>query len=199
MVRPSRAVQGRGPVLPSDTRLRPAAPPPVRSRAAGVPARVPRGVIVRRLRDRGGPTLAAPPGPARIGSTWGDPVPLVRSGRGWAAFGRSGGMAVVRTRFTGSRYGEVVCTTGPGERRQRLSPVWPRRAAAGIAARGRTATWSGSRDERAGRLLAWTGGFRPVREHVGRPTAPFPSAARQIFPPPRKQRVALPGSSVPNV
>ncbi|MFI9122408.1 hypothetical protein ACIGW0_23975 [Streptomyces bikiniensis] len=111
-------------------------------------------MIVRRLRAWGGPALAAPPGRGRIDSAWDDPVPLARFERGWAAFGGDEGVAVARTRFTGSQYEEVVCTTGPGGRREYPGPVCLRRAAAGIAARGRTATWSGSCEDRAGRLLA---------------------------------------------
>ncbi|MFD0369835.1 hypothetical protein [Streptomyces sp. NPDC127114] len=43
----------------------------------------------------------------------------------------------------------------------------------GLAARGRAATWSCSPDDRAGRLLAWTSGFRLVREYVHHTTGPM--------------------------
>ncbi|WP_432126174.1 GNAT family N-acetyltransferase [Streptomyces sp. bgisy082] len=142
-------------------------------RAAGVSTRVPRGVIVRRLRAQDGPALAAAPGLGRIDSTWDGPMALARSGHGWAAFGRNEVLAVACTRFVGSRYEEVVCTAGPGERRRRLGSACLAGLTADIAARGRTATWSCSRDDRASRLLAWTGGFRLVREYVDHTTGPL--------------------------
>ncbi|MEV6162612.1 hypothetical protein AB0L71_11925 [Streptomyces sp. NPDC052052] len=54
----------------------------------------------------------------------------------------------------------------PETQRQHLALACVEGLAADVAARGRTATWSRSRGNRASLLLAWTAGFRLVREYV---------------------------------
>ncbi|MFD7326311.1 GNAT family N-acetyltransferase [Streptomyces sp. NPDC059875] len=142
-------------------------------RAAGVPPRVPRGVTVRRLRPEDGPAIAAAdPAMAWIHATWDGPAALADSGHGWAAFRKSRVLAVACSRFAGTRYEDVACATDPGERRQHLALACVQGLTSDIAARGRTATWSCSRDNRASRLIAWTAGFRLVREYVHHTTGP---------------------------
>lgn len=135
--------------------------------AAGTPPRVPRAVTVRRLRPEDGQALAAmDPSMNWIHTTWGGPGGLAASGQGWAAFRRGRVLALACTRFTGSRYEDLACATDPSERRQHLALVCVQGLTGDVTARGRTATWSCSRDNRASRLLAWTAGFRLVREYV---------------------------------
>ncbi|MFB7280490.1 GNAT family N-acetyltransferase [Streptomyces hydrogenans] len=136
-------------------------------------ARVPRGTTVRRLRPEDGPSLAA--AGLALGwtfATWGGPEGLARSGHGWAAFRKDRALAVACSRFTGSRYEDVACATDPTERRQHLALACLAGLTADIAGRGRTATWSCSRENRASRLLAWTAGFRLHREYVHHTTGP---------------------------
>ncbi|MER5208959.1 GNAT family N-acetyltransferase [Streptomyces sp. NPDC002825] len=142
--------------------------------APGAPPRVPRGVTVRRLRPEDGPALAAvDPSMGRIHATWGGPPGLAASGHGWAAFRKGRVLALACTRFTGSRYEDVACATDPSERRQHLALACVRGLTDDITGRGRTATWSCSRAHRAGRLLAWTAGFRLLREYVHHTTGPL--------------------------
>ncbi|GHE47167.1 hypothetical protein GCM10018785_16030 [Streptomyces longispororuber] len=144
-------------------------------RAAGVPPRLPRGVTVRRLRPEDGPVLAAAaPATARLHASWGGPAALAASGYGWAAFRKDRVLAMACTRFTGTRYEDVACTTTPDGRRQHLSLACVQGLVADVTARGRTATWSCAGDNRAGRLLAWTAGFRLAREYVQHATGPVP-------------------------
>ncbi|MFF3763966.1 GNAT family N-acetyltransferase [Streptomyces sp. NPDC001922] len=80
--------------------------------------------------------------------------------------------ALACARFTGSRYEDVASATGPDERRRHLALACVRGLTSDIAARGRIASWSCSRDNRSSRLLAWTAGFRLVREYVHHTTGP---------------------------
>ncbi|MFD5327319.1 GNAT family N-acetyltransferase [Streptomyces sp. NPDC127092] len=150
--------------------------------ATGVPPRVPRGVTVRRLRPEDGPALAAiVPTMSWIHATWGGPAGLAASGLGWAAFRKGRVLAVACTRFTGSRYEDVACATDPSERRQPLALACVQGLTDDISARGRIATWSCSRDNRASRLLAWTAGFRLIREYVHHTTGPVPVSNASIL------------------
>ncbi|MFG2292872.1 GNAT family N-acetyltransferase [Streptomyces sp. NPDC048603] len=144
----------------------------VHQQHVGMP-KVPRGVTVRRLTADDAPTLD--PQGAWIHSTWGSPAALSASGYGWAAFEADGRMAAVAvTRFRGSAYEDLAVLTHPDRRRERLALACVTALTADVAARGRTASWCCSRDNRASRLLAWTAGFRLVREYVhhvtGRPS-----------------------------
>ncbi|XIE81071.1 GNAT family N-acetyltransferase [Streptomyces sp. SBR177] len=128
---------------------------------------------MRRLRREDGPALAAmDPSMSWMHATWGGPEGLAASGQGWAAVRKGRVLALACTRFTGSRYEDVVCVTDPGERRQHLALACVQGLTDDITARGRVATWSCSRDDRASRLLAWTAGFRLVREYVHHTTGP---------------------------
>ncbi|WP_324290827.1 GNAT family N-acetyltransferase [Streptomyces sp. H27-S2] len=60
----------------------------------------------------------------------------------------------------------------PGHRRQHLALACVAALCADIAARGRTPSWSCSRDNRPSRLLAWSAGFRLTREYIHYATGP---------------------------
>ncbi|MEV7279322.1 GNAT family N-acetyltransferase [Streptomyces sp. NPDC093111] len=151
-------------------------------RADAAPARVPRGTTVRRLRAEDGPSLAcAGLALGRTFASWGGPEGLARSGHGWAAFRKDRVLAVACSRFAGSRYEDVACATDPGERRQHLALACVAGLSGDIAARGRTATWSCSRENRASRLLAWTAGFRLLREYVHHTTGPAAVSGTSIL------------------
>ncbi|QHC23109.1 GNAT family N-acetyltransferase [Streptomyces sp. GS7] len=135
--------------------------------------RTPRGVTVRRLVPGDAPGLAAlDPDTAWIHASWGGPAGLAASGAGWAAF-RKGHLgqperllAVACTYFQGTAHEDIACVTVPDARRQRLALACVTALCRDIAARGRTPTWTCSRDNRPSRLLAWTAGFRLAQEYV---------------------------------
>ncbi|MEU5776970.1 GNAT family N-acetyltransferase [Streptomyces venezuelae] len=132
------------------------------------PPRTPRGVTVRRLTASDAPALAAlSPDSTWIHDSWGGPEGLADSGHAWAAVDRGGRVAAVAcSYFTGQTYEDVAVLTAPERRRERLGLACVTALCADIAARGRTASWSCSRDNRPSRLLAWTAGFRLHREYV---------------------------------
>ncbi|MEV8018047.1 GNAT family N-acetyltransferase [Streptomyces sp. NPDC086554] len=142
-------------------------------RSEGTEPRIPRGVTVRPLTADDVPALAALDlSMAWIHATWGGPAALASSGLARAAFRKDRVIAVACSRFVGSRYEDVACATAPGERRQHLALACVEGVTADIAARGRTATWSCSRDNRPSRLLAWTAGYRLDREYVHHAAGP---------------------------
>ncbi|MCZ4610915.1 GNAT family N-acetyltransferase [Streptomyces sp. Lzd4kr] len=132
------------------------------------PSTVPLGVTVRRLEPADTDALnALGPDAAWISASWGGPLGLASSGHGWAAVSRRGRiLAVACTYFRGSRYEDVAVFTTPDHRRHRLSLACVNALSADIAARGRVPSWNCSVLNRASRLLAWTAGFRLVREYV---------------------------------
>ncbi|MFE0172021.1 GNAT family N-acetyltransferase [Streptomyces sp. NPDC059002] len=132
------------------------------------PPRPPRGVTVRRLEARDAEALTALSGDsAWIHSSWGGPTGLATSGHGWGAFDRAGQVAAVACGyFVGGAYEDVAVLTTPERRRERLALACVTALCADITARGRTASWSCGRDNRPSRLLAWTAGFRLLREYV---------------------------------
>ncbi|MFD4139961.1 GNAT family N-acetyltransferase [Streptomyces sp. NPDC058572] len=133
---------------------------------AAVP-RPPRGVSVRRLTADDAPALAGLSADmAWIHASWGGPSGLAASGFAWGAFHKDQVLAVACTYFLGSAYEDIACVTVPGHRRERLSLSCVIALCADIAARGRRASWTCSRDNRPSRLLAWTAGFRLEREYV---------------------------------
>ncbi|MCB5908874.1 GNAT family N-acetyltransferase [Streptomyces pinistramenti] len=140
-----------------------------------VPApRMPHGVTVRRLTADDAPALAGlPPDTSWIHASWGGPAGLAASGHGWAAVHKDRILAVACTYFRGSRYEDIACVTVREHRRQRLALACVTALCADVAARGRTPSWTCSRDNRPSRLLAWTAGFRLEREYLhyftGRP------------------------------
>ncbi|MER5889132.1 GNAT family N-acetyltransferase [Streptomyces sp. NPDC001941] len=141
--------------------------------APPLPTRPVRGVSVRRLCPEDGSALAAADSALhRTYATWGGPHALARSGYGWAAFRKGRLLAVASSRFAGSRYEDVACATVTAERRRHLAAACVAGLSADVTARGRSATWSCSRDDRASRLLAWTSGFRLVSEYTHHTTGP---------------------------
>ncbi|MEV7521306.1 GNAT family N-acetyltransferase [Streptomyces sp. NPDC091371] len=115
---------------------------------------------------------------AWIHKTWGGPEQLAASGRGWGAFHRGRALSLACTYFLGSGYEDVAALADPGHRRQHLALACVTALCEDIAARGRTPSWTCSRDNRPSRLLAWSAGFRLTREYVHHATGP---ARRQIL------------------
>ncbi|WP_406365539.1 GNAT family N-acetyltransferase [Streptomyces sp. NBC_01546] len=66
----------------------------------------------------------------------------------------------------GSAYEDIAVVTLPDRRRERLALACVAGLTADIQARGHTASWCCSRDNRPSRLLAWTAGFRLTREYL---------------------------------
>ncbi|MEU2432075.1 GNAT family N-acetyltransferase [Streptomyces sp. NPDC007861] len=106
----------------------------------------------------------------------GRPSALAASGLAVAAFHKGAILAVACTYFLGSAYEDIAVVTTPDHRRRHLALACVTRLRADIAARGRTASWACSRDNRPSRLPAWTAGFRLEYEYVhhaaGLPAAP---------------------------
>ncbi|MFI9187412.1 GNAT family N-acetyltransferase [Streptomyces goshikiensis] len=129
--------------------------------------RTPRGVTVRRLTPEDVPALAELDSEnAWIHASWGGPFGLAASGNAWAAFAKGRILSVACTYFLGSAYEDIAVVTVPDHRRERLALACVAGLTADIQARGRTASWCCSRDNRPSRLLAWTAGFRLTREYV---------------------------------
>ncbi|MGW3012332.1 GNAT family N-acetyltransferase [Streptomyces sp. NPDC001219] len=127
----------------------------------------PDGVTVRRLVPEDAPALSAlGPDAAWLHASWGGAAGLAASGRGWAAVRQDEILAAACTYFHGTAYEDIACYTGPAHRRRRLALACVTALCQDVAARGRTPSWSCSRDNRPSRLLAWTAGFRLEREYV---------------------------------
>ncbi|WP_347240036.1 GNAT family N-acetyltransferase [Streptomyces lydicus] len=127
----------------------------------------PRGVTVRRLVPEDAAALAAlAPDTAWVHASWGGPAGLAASGLGWAAFGKDEILAVACTYFHGTAYEDIACYTDPAHRRRRLALACVTALCQDVAGRGRTPSWTCSRDNRPSRLLAWTAGFRLAHEYV---------------------------------
>ncbi|MBT2510796.1 GNAT family N-acetyltransferase [Streptomyces sp. ISL-98] len=136
-------------------------------RAPAEAPRPPRGVTVRRLVPEDTPALVALDADlAWIHGSWGGPTGLAASGLGWAAFHKGRVLALACTRFLGSAYEDIACVTTADHRRRRLALACVAALCADITERGRTASWSCSRDNRPSRLLAWTAGFRLESEYI---------------------------------
>ncbi|MGW1800961.1 GNAT family N-acetyltransferase [Streptomyces sp. NPDC001984] len=147
------------------------------------PATVPFGVTVRRLEPADTDALEAlGPDVSWISASWGGPLGLASSGHAWAAVSRSDRiLAIACTFFLGTQYEDVAVYTVPDRRRHRLGLACVTALCADIAVRGHTPTWNCSLHNRPSRLLAWTAGFRLVREYVhyavGSPVARTPLSA----------------------
>ncbi|MFI8339078.1 GNAT family N-acetyltransferase [Streptomyces sp. NPDC085639] len=135
--------------------------------APPLPVRVPRGVAVRRLTAEDAPALAGVVHEASwIHATWGGPRGLAGSGAAWGAFRRGWLLAVACTHVLGSRYEDVAVHAEPGHRGEHLALACVGALCGDVAVRGRTPSWSCSRHDRTGRLLAWQAGFRLQQEYV---------------------------------
>ncbi|MEI5102418.1 GNAT family N-acetyltransferase [Streptomyces sp. PmtG] len=167
------------------TRLVPAERMVYVHREPAAAARPPRGVRVRRVTGDDAVALAALwDDSSWIQDSWGGPQGLAASGHAVAAFDRGGRvLSVACSYFAGAAYEDVAVATAPEHRRRGLAHACVAALTAGIAARGRTASWSCARDNRPSRLLAWTTGFRLEREYTRFATgAPLPSPA-PVAPP----------------
>ncbi|RSS64736.1 GNAT family N-acetyltransferase [Streptomyces sp. WAC06614] len=147
--------------------------------AAPVEARPPRGVALRRLTGTDAERLAdLGPQAQWIHGTWGGPHGLAGSGCAWGAFRRGRLLTVACTYVRGSRYEDVAVACDPAHRRRHLALACVNALCSDIEQRGRTPSWTCSRDHRPSRLLAWYAGFRLQQEHVhyatgaGRAAAP---------------------------
>ncbi|MFF3975459.1 GNAT family N-acetyltransferase [Streptomyces sp. NPDC001828] len=131
------------------------------------PPRPPRTVTFRPLTSSDAPALISLPAEsAWIHASWGGPSGLGRSGHAWGAFHQGRLLALACTYFRGAAYEDIAVLSAPGRRHQRLAPHCVLALSRDIATRGREASWTCSRHDRASRLLAWTAGFRLVRECV---------------------------------
>ncbi|MFE3548432.1 GNAT family N-acetyltransferase [Streptomyces kronopolitis] len=149
---------------------------------------LPHGVTVRRLAPGDAPALTALTADAGwIHATWGGPSALAASGQGWAALDRDRMLALACTYLQGTAYEDLACFTDPAHRRRGLALACVTALCRDVAARGRTASWTCSRDHRPSRLLAWNTGFRLRHEYVhyftGQPAARLP--VRRETPPVR--------------
>ncbi|WP_327725111.1 GNAT family N-acetyltransferase [Streptomyces europaeiscabiei] len=129
---------------------------------------VPFGVTVRRLERADADAVhALGPDAAWLSASWGGPLGLASSGHAWAAVARNRRiLALACTYFLGSQYEDVSVYTVPDRRRHRLGLACVSALCADITARGSTPSWNCSLHNRPSRLLAWTAGFRLVREYV---------------------------------
>ncbi|MFI9757567.1 GNAT family N-acetyltransferase [Streptomyces sp. NPDC051963] len=132
------------------------------------PAAVPFGITLRRLEPADTDALEdLGPDASWLSASWGGPLGLAASGHGWATLSRKGRiLAVACTYFRGSSHEDVAVFTAPDHRRHRLALACVNALCEDISARNRTPSWNCSVLNRAGRLLAWTAGFRLVREYV---------------------------------
>ncbi|WP_328885643.1 GNAT family N-acetyltransferase [Streptomyces sp. NBC_00316] len=129
--------------------------------------RAPKGVTVRPITAADSGALGAlGPGSSWISDSWGGPAGLAASGYAWGAFRKDEALAVACTYFLGSAYEDVAVLTAPDHRRRQLALTCVTKLCTDIAARGHTPSWSCSRHNRASRLLAWSAGFRLVREYI---------------------------------
>ncbi|WP_414168347.1 GNAT family N-acetyltransferase [Streptoverticillium reticulum] len=113
---------------------------------------------------------------AWIAESWGGPHALAVSGHCRGAFRNGRLLSLACTYFLGSRYEDIAVATAPEARGRGLARACVHALCADVASRGRTASWTCSRDNHPSRALAAATGFRLVREYVhyaaGRAVAP---------------------------
>ncbi|MER5531235.1 GNAT family N-acetyltransferase [Streptomyces sp. NPDC002677] len=128
---------------------------------------VPRNVTIRRLEPADtDAVLALGPDASWLSASWGGPRGLAASGHAWAATSTGRVLSVACTYFRGTRYEDLAVYTVPDHRRHHLAQACVAALCTDITARGHVPTWNCPAHDRAGRLLAWTAGFRLVREYV---------------------------------
>lgn len=152
------------------------------------PARPPHGVTIRPLTAEDAEALAAlGPQAQWIHGTWGGPHGLAGSGAARGAFHHDRLLALACTYVLGSRYEDVAVFAAPGHRRRHLALACVNALCEDIADRGRTPSWTCSRDHRPSRLLAWHAGFRLRQEYVHHATgagrSQEPAASQAVVSP----------------
>ncbi|WP_055697507.1 MULTISPECIES: GNAT family N-acetyltransferase [Streptomyces] len=145
------------------------------------PCRPPRGIHIRRLEPADTDGLVALGTDADwISGSWGGPLGLAASGHAWTAADQGGRLlAIACTFFRGRQYEDVAVFTVPDRRRHRLGLACVTALTADIRDRGHLPSWNCSVLNRSSRLLAWTAGFRLVREYVHYATGSAVSVASQ--------------------
>ncbi len=99
-----------------------------------------------------------------IAETLGGPSGLAASGLAWGAFSEGTLAAVATPFFVGERYEDIGIVTGAAFRGRGLSPACAAKVAVDVRARGRTPSWSTSRDNPQSQRVAEKLGFRLQRE-----------------------------------
>ncbi|CAM5320086.1 GNAT family N-acetyltransferase [Streptomyces abikoensis] len=125
------------------------------------------GIAVRPLTPADAPAVRAlGPDLAWIAESWGGPVGLAASGHGWGAFRDGRLLSLACTYFAGSRYEDIAVATLPAARGRGLASACVRALCADITVRGRTPSWSCSRDNHPSRHLAAKSGFQLIHAYV---------------------------------
>ncbi|MFF0203210.1 GNAT family N-acetyltransferase [Streptomyces sp. NPDC005017] len=132
------------------------------------PVTVPHTVTIRRLKPGDAQAVhALGPDASWLSASWGGPRGLAASGHTWAAVSRTGRiLAMACTYFRGTGHEDVAAYTVPDRRRHHLALACVTALCRDITSRGHTPGWNCSVHNRASRLLAWTAGFRLIREYV---------------------------------
>ncbi|MFF7726808.1 GNAT family N-acetyltransferase [Streptomyces sp. NPDC008001] len=125
------------------------------------------GVVLRPLRPADAPAVRAlGPDLAWVAESWGGADGLTASGRAWGAFRDRRLLSLACTFFAGSRYEDIAVSTLPAERGRGLATACVRALCTDITARGRSPSWSCSRDNHPSRHLAAKTGFQLVHTYV---------------------------------
>ncbi|MFC5719931.1 GNAT family N-acetyltransferase [Streptomyces gamaensis] len=101
-----------------------------------------------------------------LAESWGGPAALAASGHTQGAFHDGRLLALACTYFLGGRYEDIAVATLPPARGRGLARACVTALSADITTRGRTPSWTCSRDNHPSRALAAATGFRLVREYV---------------------------------
>jgi GNAT superfamily N-acetyltransferase len=101
-----------------------------------------------------------------VAKSWGGPVGLASRAHAYGAFAGGQLAAVVGTFFLGAQHEDAVVVTEPRWRGRGLATACARAWCAGVAARGRTPTWTTSPDNRGSWRIAELLGMELVRRDV---------------------------------